>query len=343
MIKFKNKNIFLIIIFVFIGFQFFPLIGLGYFGYESPNLNQIDDFDLRSSPSSQLRDNDLENFNSKSYINDGFSIFDDSLKEFLVNLSQQEQKTPKKVKIIIHFNDKISKEERVEIISSIFNEYEIISNYDIIPGAYIKLNPNQLIKKKDVIDGIISITQIHKSNVYELPSVSDDSVQLSALDSGDYSNWWLSAIGAESLPYDGSGVKVAVIDTGIYPHPDLTIINNSNFVADEELWEYDDKTGHGTHAAGIIGGDGGGSSGEYRGVASGVLLINARAGNESGLDEGDIIRAIEWSSKPTHSGGAGADIVSMSFGREYPYISDLITQAISNAKDNLVLFLFHLR
>ena len=44
MIKFQKKKFFLIIVLVFIGFQFIPLIGSGYLGYKSPNLNQINDF-----------------------------------------------------------------------------------------------------------------------------------------------------------------------------------------------------------------------------------------------------------------------------------------------------------
>ncbi|MCK4686706.1 MAG: S8 family serine peptidase, partial [Candidatus Lokiarchaeota archaeon] len=294
MIKFKNKNIFLIIIFVFIGFQFFPLIGLGYYGYESPNLNQIDDFDLRSSPSSQLRDNDLENFNSESYINDGFSIFDNSLKNFLQNFYLQKQNSPIKVKIIIHFDDKISKDERLEIIDSIFNNYEIINNYNIISAIYLKLNVYELIEKEDVIKAFKSIQRIYKSEMYQNPYVIEDSPQRSALSKDSYPNWWLSAIGAEDLSYNGSGVRVAVIDTGIYDHPDLNIVENRNFVTDESSLNYNDDVGHGTHVGGIIGGNGGGSSGEYKGVAPGVMLINARAGNASGLEEGDIISAIEW-------------------------------------------------
>ncbi len=330
----RNRISFLILLTIFFSYFMIPFIGtrLNSSNLNDQNLNN--EIDLKSLSSSLSSGINSDKDNLESYSSYQISKYGTTLNKFLSNITLNHDSNQKDVKVIVVFEESLFKKERVYILDSIFDNYKLISNYDIIPGAYIKLNPNQLITKKDVIDGIISITQIHKSNVYELPSVSDDSVQLSALDSGDYSNWWLSAIGAESLPYDGLGVKVAVIDTGIYPHPDLTIINNSNFVADEELWEYDDKTGHGTHAAGIIAGDGSGSSGEYRGVASGVLLINARAGNESGLDEGDIIRAIEWSSKPTHSGGAGADIVSMSFGGGYPYISDLITQAITNAKDN---------
>ncbi|KKM77580.1 hypothetical protein LCGC14_1368600, partial [marine sediment metagenome] len=116
------------------------------------------------------------------------------------------------------------------------------------------------------------------------------------------------------------------------------IVANHNFVSNESDTNYNDDVGHGTHVAGIVGGDGSGSQGLYKGIAPGASIINARAGNNSGLEEGDIVRAIQWSSKPA-PGGAGADIISMSFGGGYPYISDVITLAISNAKkDYNVIF-----
>ncbi|MFW9901287.1 MAG: S8 family serine peptidase, partial [Candidatus Thorarchaeota archaeon] len=219
------------------------------------------------------------------------------------------------------------------MLDSVFINYKLITNYDIISGIYLEINPNLLVENTRLIENNVAITKIYKSKNYQYPSFQEDNLQPSALDEDLYSNWWLSAVGAEDLPYDGSGVKVAVIDTGIYPHSDLTIINNSNFVLNESISNFNDDVGHGTHVAGIIAGDGSGSSGKYRGIAPGALLINARAGNASGLQDGDIIKAIQWASKPTNEGGAGADIVSMSFGGGFPAISDSITEAITNAKN----------
>ncbi len=315
-------------------FQFVPLIGLGYFGHEYNDLNQINDIDLESLPSSQLLDTNLENTNLKTYVTDDFTLFDDLLEDFLANVSQQEQKTPKKVKVIIHFDEKITKEERVETIGSIYDDYEIISNYDIISALYLKVDVYELIEKEDILKNFKVIQRIFKSKIYQNPYIIDNDLQTSALSKDSYPNWWLSAIGAEDLPYNGTGVRVAVIDTGIYDHPDLNVVENRNFVTDESLLNYNDNIGHGTHVAGIIGGSGGGSSGEYRGVAPGVLLINARVGGAVGFEEGEIISAIDWSSKPTGLGGAGADIISMSFGRDYPVISDSLINTISNAKQD---------
>ena len=96
------------------------------------------------------------------------------------------------------------------------DDYKFVKHYDIIPGTYIKINPERLINNYHEINEIKSIKKIFKSNFYQNPYILENNLDISALNSEDYSNWWLSAVGAENLNFDGSGVKVAVIDTGIY-------------------------------------------------------------------------------------------------------------------------------
>ena len=332
--KSKTKFKPLIFLIILINLLSIPVFGLTYFGSNNYGLNSYEKINTEQLNSLITYKKDLRDLDSNFELDGKNSIFDEKLKEYLSGTNSFEKKIPADLKIIILFKSKTTKQERVAIVDSIFDEYELLANYEIISGIFLKINPNHLISKKDSLEEVESIKLIYKSQIYNSPYISEENLNLNSLSPDSYSNWWLSAIGAEDLQYDGTGIRVAVIDTGVYDHPDLNLVENYNFVLNESIQNYGDDVGHGTHVAGIIGGDGSSSSGKYRGVAPGALIINARAGNESGLEEGVIINAIEWSSKPTDLGGAGADIISMSFGGGDASISDSITQAITAAKDN---------
>jgi serine protease AprX len=100
-----------------------------------------------------------------------------------------------------------------------------------------------------------------------------------------WENVVLSPDGTNLGKIDGSGVTVAVVDTGIdATHPDLdykekTIMNlKSDFgLYEDGIWQdmpnTDNGYGHGTHCAGTIAGNGDASAGARRGVAPGANLI----------------------------------------------------------------------
>ena len=130
-----------------------------------------------------------------------------------------------------------------------------------------------------------------------------------------------------SIPYqsgfDGSGIVVSIIDTGIdLNHPDLEgqIIGGYDFVDNDEIPE--DTNGHGTQVAGIIA-----SNGNLKGIApnSKILMYKVSEDGES-VPSHLIIKAIEKSIED------GADIINISLGINQT--NTKIDQAVNKAVKN---------
>ena len=130
-----------------------------------------------------------------------------------------------------------------------------------------------------------------------------------------------------SIPYqsgfDGSGIVVSIIDTGIdLNHPDLEgkIIGGYDFVDNDEMPE--DTNGHGTQVAGIIA-----ANGNLKGIApnSKILMYKVSEDGES-VPSHLIIKAIEKSIED------GADIINISLGINQT--NTKIDQAVNKAVKN---------
>ncbi|MGC3946353.1 MAG: S8 family serine peptidase [Chryseolinea sp.] len=122
--------------------------------------------------------------------------------------------------------------------------------------------------------------------------------------------WGIKAVKADVSAFDGAGVKVAVLDTGIDgDHKAFAgiTINSKNFTSEANK----DLDGHGTHCAGTIFGRN--VKGTRIGVAPGVkdVLIGKVIDKDGGSSE-KIMFAIQWAIQE------GANIISMSLGIDFP-------------------------
>jgi serine protease AprX len=143
---------------------------------------------------------------------------------------------------------------------------------------------------------------------------------------------------AHDLGFTGKDVTVAVIDTGVAPHPDLTY-PESRIVAWNDLVNgrstpYDDN-GHGTHVAGIIAGNGYSSRGKYAGMAPEAKLVAVKALDRKGSgNTSDIISAIEWCIENKETYGIKAINLSIGAAAEHPYNDDPLSRAVNVAWSN---------
>ena len=106
-----------------------------------------------------------------------------------------------------------------------------------------------------------------------------------------------------------SGVVVAVLDTGVHPHPELAgaLLPGQNFTSSPGgALDAGDRHGHGTHVAGTIAADAGS---DVEGVAPGASILPVKVLDDSGSGPSSgIANGILWAADN------GADVINMSLG-----------------------------
>jgi serine protease AprX len=169
---------------------------------------------------------------------------------------------------------------------------------------------------------------------------------------GQHLNRAAVAVGARSarqqFGYDGAGIGVAVIDSGITSfHDDLSyqgwngsvrVVAGQRMTAFMDFVNgspvaYDDN-GHGTHVAGIIAGNGYDSYGARAGIAPGAHLVSLKVLDQDGRGViSDVIAAFEWAiaNRITHN----IRVINLSVGAKVTesYMTDPLTLAAKRAVD----------
>jgi serine protease AprX len=179
-----------------------------------------------------------------------------------------------KVQVIVHCNEYEKRQQVIENLGSIKYKLPMINAY------VIEVDEAQLEYVKS-IEGLLSM---------ELDT--HITAQMNRVGDNIESHW------AHEHSFYGRGVGVAVVDTGIALHKDFIeggnrVVAFKDFI-NQRTEAYDDN-GHGTHVAGIIGGNGYSSKGKYKGIAPecnfiGVKVLDHRGdGNIS-----DVLAGLQW-------------------------------------------------
>ena len=190
---------------------------------------------------------------------------------------------------------------------------------------------------KPTLHGLLSLKEV--SNVIDNFAISAPPVQQgSGTAASEGLTWGVEKVQAHrvwsELGFDGAGIRVAVLDTGIdLSHPDLAGKMHSDNPGDPLYpggWaEFDESGGqmatpphdsdaHGTHVSGTVAG--GSTSGTAIGVAPGATLMHGLILPGGGGSFAQVVAGMQWAVEPTDASGnpAGqrAHIASMSFGAE---------------------------
>ena len=166
---------------------------------------------------------------------------------------------------------------------------------------------------------------------------SDDSESSSSLPGSMYNvarqvhaatYWWSG--------FNGAGVDVALIDSGVSPVRGLDRADKIVYGPDVsyesavEARHNLDTFGHGTHMAGIIAGRGE----NFRGIAPGARIVSLKAADAQGKTSvGQVIAAIRWVVEHRTDGDLNIRVLNLSFGAAAvkPYQRDDLAYAVEQA------------
>lgn len=182
--------------------------------------------------------------------------------------------------------------------------------------------------------GVVSVEENVQMEASEEVPVDEEAVDdAESNEELPFSRWNLDAIQLPSnVPSKGTGVKVAVLDSGINISDDLPLEGSVDLTASGESEEnspiFVDESGHGSGIAGIIASSN--ESERIRGIADDCSLYSIKVldeNNQAPLSR--VLEGIYWCCEN------GMDVINMSFGMTG--YSSALEAAITTASDNDII------
>ncbi|MBL8170819.1 MAG: S8 family serine peptidase [Acidobacteria bacterium] len=140
--------------------------------------------------------------------------------------------------------------------------------------------------------------------------------------------------------FTGRGITIAFLDSGFYPHPDLSephnrILRYANIndphYDEKEFHTPNDSSWHGMMTSVVAAGNGQLSGGVYRGLACEANVVLVKVGSAHRILHEDIQRGLEW--VLAHKEQYNIRVVNVSCGGDYEasYLTDGLSQAAEAA------------
>ena len=239
----------------------------------------------------------------------------DKIDTKLLNRAQVEER----LEVLVGYDDVASYKAKNAILIA-DKTAELLNTFESLNMIRVKMLSTSLLE----LAREVFITNIWSNQVTAIRQTKTSTVA----ELGDYVPL-VDRIGARDLVeagYNGTGVVIAVLDTGVDPlHPDLTVSAFASFVEADTLPL--DLIGHGTYAASVAMGNGNTSDGKYAGIAAGATLLSAKV-TLGGLFAAPswIVSGIEWASS------RGADIILLPFNT-FGAPGDAVSVAIQEAAE----------
>lgn len=222
--------------------------------------------------------------------------------------------------VIVVYKNKAGKETILD------NDADVKQQYKHLPAVAVTADQETVKELKQdpnilYVENNVSFTAADSTDFKVLSDGTDTS--------DNFEQWNLEPIQVKQAwkaGLTGKNIKIAVIDSGISPHDDLSIAGGYSAVSYTS--SYKDDNGHGTHVAGIIGAKHNGYGIDGIAPEAQIYAVKALDQNGSG-DLQSLLQGIDWSI------ANGMDIVNMSLGTTSD--SKILHDAVNKAYEQGVL------